>query len=122
MSGDDLETPINEFQEAEFLDSDAWDGVGEFDVEPYCGDVMLDAIQRARSYHPQWTLGRLMGHAACIARGQLNVSPTSVLDSELLAGLKALVPDAWEIQEDSEAEARRLARELRGGAGRGGGP
>lgn len=56
----------------------------------------LDVVREAWAYHQDWTLGKLLQSAASISRGQLRLNPGVVTDAELVAGLKALIPDEWE--------------------------
>ena len=58
----------------------------------------LDAVREAWAHHQNWSLGRLLGSAASIQRGQLRVSPVGLTDEELTVGLKALIPEDWEIE------------------------
>lgn len=60
-------------------------------------DVIAE-VDTAWVYHQDWSLGKLLQSAASIARGQVRLNPAVVSDEELIAGLRALVPDEWETQ------------------------
>lgn len=59
---------------------------------------ILAEVEVAWGYHPDWTLGKLLQSAASIARGQIRLNPGVVTDEELSHGLRALVPDDWEME------------------------
>ena len=63
---------------------------------------LLAAIHEAWHYHPNWHLGQLIQKAANIPVGT-RVAVEFAHDESLLAGLKALVPDDWEIELDNQA-------------------
>lgn len=70
--------------------------MSDYDQDPR--DALLQEVENAWDYHPDWTLGKLLQSAASIARGQVRLNPAVVSDEELVVGLRALVPDEWETQ------------------------
>lgn len=54
---------------------------------------MIAQITETWAYHPKWKIGRLLSSAASISRAELRINPLHVSDDEILAGLKALIPD-----------------------------
>ena len=63
---------------------------------------LITALIKAWRYHPSWHLGQLVQKAANIPVGT-RVAVEFAHDESLLAGLKALVPDDWEIELDNQA-------------------
>lgn len=64
--------------------------------------AVVKALSEAVKHHPNTPVGKLIGNAVNISRGQTQSNPAFAADSEVLAGLKALVPSDWEQEKDRE--------------------
>lgn len=64
--------------------------------------AVVKALGEAVKHHPNTPVGKLIANAVNISRGQAQSNPAFAADSEVLAGLKALVPSDWEQEKDRE--------------------
>lgn len=62
--------------------------------------AIVKALGEAVKHHPNTPVGKLIGNAVNISRGQMQSNPAFATDAEVLEGLKALVPSDWEIEKD----------------------
>ena len=60
--------------------------------------IMLEQLLGIWNDHPRWGLGQLVAKAASIPSGT-RVSVEKASDADIQAGLDALIPMAWEVDE-----------------------
>lgn len=64
--------------------------------------AIVKALAEAIKHNPNTPVGKLIGNAVNISRGQLQSNPAFAGDAEVLEGLKALIPSDWEQEKDRE--------------------
>ena len=56
------------------------------------------ALGRVMLHHPSWEVTRIISNASDVIKGAYHASPRGTSDGDLLRGLKALVPEEWELE------------------------
>lgn len=64
--------------------------------------ALIAALSAASKHHPKTPIGKLIGNAVNISRGQLQSNPAFASNAEITEGLKALIPSDWEQEKDNE--------------------
>lgn len=64
--------------------------------------ALVTALSEAIKHHPTTPVGKLIGNAVNISRGQTQSNPAFAGDAEITEGLKALIPSDWEQEKDRE--------------------